>query len=217
MRPMLILFPAAGPPVPGLTHSRALGVAALIAWLVTAGMGAYMARAWIAGGGLRRRRAGGDELPPAVVLAHASLAVTGLLVWASYQAVGWTVLAWSAVALMAAAIGLGISTVTLLTPYPVRQPAGPGTAEASPPGPGPGRDPGPGHVPPRFPAHGADAGEGQAFEITDEMIAALLTSPPPPPAWWRSRLNLAALIPVVHGVGAITTFLLAVLTAIGAM
>jgi hypothetical protein len=47
------------------------------------------------------------------------------------------------------------------------------------------------------------------------MIAALLTSPPP--ARRRSRLNLAALIPVVHGVGAITTFLLAVLTVVGAM
>jgi hypothetical protein len=216
---MVMLFPVAVSPAPGLTHSRALGAAALIAWLVTASIGAYMARAWIAGGGLRRRRAGGDELPPAVVLAHASLAITGLLVWASYQAAGWTVLAWSAVALMTAAIGLGISTVTLLTPYPVRQPAVPGAAEAGPLGPGPGRDPGPVHVAPGAPAPGADAEEGPAFEITDEMIAAFLTSPPPPPppAWWRSRLNLAALIPVVHGVGAITTFLLAVLTAIGAM
>jgi hypothetical protein len=215
MRPTIILFPAAGPLAPGLTHSRVLGVAALIAWLVTASIGAYMARAWIAGGGLRRHRAGRDELPPAVVLAHASLAVTGLLVWAGYQAVGWTVLAWSAVALMTAAIGLGISTVTLLTPYPVRQPGGPGAAEASPPGPGSRRDPGPGHVPPGAPALGVDAGEGSAFEITDEMLAALLTSPPP--ARRRPGLNLAALIPVVHGAGAITTFLLAVLTVVGTM
>ena len=78
----------AGPP-----HPRALGVAVLITWLLTVSLGAYMARAWVGSGGLRRRRASDDDFPPAVLLGHASLAVTGLLLWASYLASGLTALA----------------------------------------------------------------------------------------------------------------------------
>src|SRR5258708_10274959 len=114
---MLGLDAPAGPP-----HPRALGVAALIAWTLTVSLGAYMARAWIGSGGLRRRRPADDDFPPGVLLGHASLALTGLLLWASYVASGLAVLAWVATGVIAAAIGLGVSTVTLWTPYPVRSP-----------------------------------------------------------------------------------------------
>jgi hypothetical protein len=97
-----------------------LGPAALVSWLLTAGIGGYMLRTWIAGGGLRRQRATGAGVPPAVVFGHAGAALTGLAVWASYLAAGWRPLAWAGVALIAAAIALGICTVTLWTPYPVR-------------------------------------------------------------------------------------------------
>ena len=47
------------------------------------------------------------------------------------------------------------------------------------------------------------------------MIASLLADPFP--ARRRSRLKLLPLIPVVHGFGALTTFMLAVLAAIGTL
>ena len=48
--------------------------------------------------------------------------------------------------------------------------------------------------------------------FTDEMIASMLADPFP--ARRRPRLKLVPLIPVVHGFGALTTFMLAVLAAI---
>ncbi|HEY4463256.1 MAG TPA: hypothetical protein VGN41_11385 [Streptosporangiaceae bacterium] len=170
-------------------HGRALGVAALVTWALTASLGAYMARAWIGSGGLRRRRAADDDFPPGVLLGHAGLAVTGLLLWASYVASGLAALAWAATGVIAAAIGLGVSTVTLWTPYPVRSPPR-----------------GPQDEPPGTP-------EPPAFEVTDEMLRALLSSPSPP----RRRRRPQALIPLFHGIGAITTFLLAILTAVGTL
>jgi hypothetical protein len=224
MRSMIANWPAAGPSAPvhigvlglaepaGQPHPRALGVAALIAWLLTVSLGAYMARAWVGSGGLRRRRASDDDFPPAVLLGHASLAVTGLLLWAGYLASGLAALAWAATGVLAAAIGLGVSTVTLWTPYPVRQPLGPrGTL------PEPGAGPGFGdaaHAAGDGPPHGPlDGPDPPAFEVTDEMLHALLSSPAPA----RRRRRPQALIPLFHGIGAITTFLLAVLTAVGTL
>jgi hypothetical protein len=237
MRSMIANWPAAGPSVPARVralgvaasvarpdgraagvaasaaqpHGRALGVAALVTWALTASLGAYMARAWIGSGGLRRRRAADDDFPPGVLLGHAGLAVTGLLLWASYVASGLAALAWAATGVIAAAIGLGVSTVTLWTPYPVRSPPPPGPAGSPGPGPGPGSAEraaghGPQDEPPGTP-------EPPAFEVTDEMLRALLSSPPPP----RRRRRPQALIPLFHGIGAITTFLLAILTAVGTL
>jgi hypothetical protein len=249
MRSMIANWPAAGPSVPARVralgvaasvarpdgraagvaasaaqpHGRALGVAALVTWALTASLGAYMARAWIGSGGLRRRRAADDDFPPGVLLGHAGLAVTGLLLWASYVASGLAALAWAATGVIAAAIGLGVSTVTLWTPYPVRSPPPPGPAGS------PGAAPGPASAeraaedgPPYMPPHGPPRGpqdeppgtpEPPAFEVTDEMLRALLSSPPPP----RRRRRPQALIPLFHGIGAITTFLLAILTAVGTL
>jgi manganese efflux pump family protein len=103
-----------------------LVLAALVSWLLTAAIGGYMLRTWIVRGGLRLRRAtkkwAGEAggVPPAVVFCHAGAALAGLAVWAGYLAAGWHPLAWAGVALISAAIALGICTVTLWTPYPVR-------------------------------------------------------------------------------------------------
>jgi hypothetical protein len=227
MRSMMANWPAAGPSAPahvralglagpsgpahigllglagpaGPPHPRGLGVAALITWTLTVSLGVYMARAWIGSGGLRRRRAADDDFPPGVLLAHASLALTGLLLWASYVASALAVLAWVATGVIAAAIGLGVSTVTLWTPYPVRSPPH-GPPDAPP------------HRPPHEPQHGPpDEPDPPAFEVTDEMLHALLSSPAPA----RRRRRPQALIPLFHGIGAITTFLLAILTAVGTL
>jgi hypothetical protein len=168
---------------------RPLGVAALIVWLLTVSIGAYMLRTWIARGGLRRQRTTGVGAPPALAFGHPGAALSGLAIWVSYLVTGLDALAWAGVALIMAAITLGISMVTLWTPYPVR-PAPEATAGA-----GPGEDP-------------------EAFTVTDEMIAGLLARPYP--VRRRRRLHLLPLIPAVHGFAALATFLLALYTAVSA-
>ena len=166
-----------------------MAIAAMIAWVVTASIGVYMLRTWVTRGGLRRQRATGAGVPPAVVFGHASAALTGLLIWLGFVKTRSDLLAWLGVAAVAAAIALGVCTVTLWTPYPV----------AVPPVPAP--------VPEATPA----AEDGT---VTDEMIASLLADPFP--ASRRPRLKLAGLVPVAHGFAALTTFMLAVLAAISA-
>ena len=191
-----------------------MAIAALVAWVLTASIGVYMLRTWVARGGLRRQRATGVGVPPAVVFGHASAALTGLVIWASFVKTRWDPLAWLGVVLITGAIALGVCTVTLWTPYPVVVPAeggkeGPGGWVPAKGGPGPsgsGVPPG-GGVPPR-----ADTGT-DAFTVTDEMIAGMLADPFP--ARRPQRLKLAAFIPVLHGFGALTTFMLAVFAAIG--
>jgi manganese efflux pump family protein len=200
------------------------GTAALIAWLTTAGIGVYMLRTWIARGGLRRQRATGVGVPPGVVFGHASAALTGLAVWIGFLGSGWHLLAWIGVVLICAAITLGICTVTLWTPYPVRPgpAAGEGTefAVASWPGwpsGGPARSGQPESGPGPTETQGTQASPAEhpdAFTVTDEMIARLLAEPPAVRP--RRRLHLLPLIPACHGFAAMTTFLLAVLAALTA-
>ena len=169
------------------------GLAALIAWLLTAGIGGYMLRTWVARDGLRRQRATGVGVPPAVVFGHAGAALVGLTVWISYLSSGWRPLAWIGVVLVCAAISLGICTVTLWTPYPVRPDPGPAqpAQPAQPAGP-----PGEHH---------------DMFTVTDEMIASLLAGPPPVR---QRRVHLLPLVPAAHGLAALTTFMLTVLAAL---
>jgi hypothetical protein len=206
-----------GAPAPGYMTSsaRPLAVAAVIAWVTTASIGVYMLRTWIVRGGLRRQRATGVGVPPALVFSHAGVALTGLLVWVGFVKTEWDPLGWLGVGLVTTAIGLGVCTVTLWTPYPVVVPEG-----------GPG-----GLVPPV--AGGSQAGSGgmgppgkegssprvntgtDPYTVTDEMIAELLANPFP--ASRRPRVKLAPFIPVVHGFAALATFMLAVLAAISAI
>src|SRR5438876_4569595 len=165
-----------------------MAIAAMIAWVVTASIGVYMLRTWVTRGGLRRQRATGAGVPPAVVFGHASTALTGLLIWLGFVKTRSDLLAWLGVAAVAGAIALGVCTVTLWTPYPVAVPPAAAAPEAPPP---------------------ADAGT-----VTDEMIASLLADPFP--ASRRPRVKLVPLIPVAHGFAALTTFMLAVLAAISA-
>ncbi len=178
--------------------------ATFICWLLTASLGAYMLRTWLARGGLRRERARPGGLPPQLIFGHASLAVFGLLVWVSYLATGTRALAWSAVGVLMITVGLGLSTVTLWTPYPARKP---GERRV------PALSDGPAVVVPDTPAGAAGMPEPPYFAITDELIARLIDEP-----FTRARhrpvtLNPAVLVPIAHGFAAIGTFVLAVMTA----
>ncbi len=177
---------------------RPLAIAAVTAWVLTASIGVYMLRTWVARGGLRRQRATGVGVPPAVVFGHASAALTGLVIWIVFVKTDWDPLAWLGVALIAAAVSLGVCTVTLWTPFPVVVP---------PPG-------GSGGVEPLQERGGLGGSSPQGEIVTDEMIASFLAEPAP--GRRASRVQLVPLIPVIHGFGALTTFMLAVLAAIGA-
>ncbi|MGH3258551.1 MAG: hypothetical protein ACRDOU_24675 [Streptosporangiaceae bacterium] len=169
------------------------GIAALILWLFTASIGAYMLRTWIARGGLRRQRTTGVGAPPGLVFSHPCAALSGLAIWVAYLATGVDTLAWLGVALIASAITLGICMVTLWTPYPVRADvARPAERE---------RQAASGEVP-------------DPFTVTDEMIASLLARPYQ--VRQQRRLALVPLVPVVHGFAAMATFALVVVSAVGA-
>jgi hypothetical protein len=100
-------------------------------------------------------------------------------------------------------IALGLCTVTLWTPYPARRP---GERRAP-------TDESP-VVVPDDPAGAADSPDPTDSLITDEMIAQLLAEPLGPGRHRPIRPNPEVLVPVAHGFAAISTFLLAVMTAI---
>jgi hypothetical protein len=199
---------------------RTLAFVTLGTWLFDAASGGYMLRTWIAHGGLKRQRAS-DRLAPRVVFGHFGVASTGLLVWVSYLASRWIVLAWLAVGLLMVVIGLGVSTVTVWTPFPAhRADAGTGPNDA-----GGGR-------PAHDDAFATPAEEALTGGPTDEMLNRALTDDvllsqlvedvvarardAPSRAARRHRAQLAILIPASHGLAAITTMILAVLTAASA-
>ncbi len=225
------------------THSMTLGVATLLCWLFTATAGAYMLRRVAAHGGLGKQRAVRGGLSPRVLIGHFSLALSGLVSWVFYLATGWVPLAWLGVGLLMPAIGFGICTVTLWTPYP-RSPGGgqpgpgfspEGTTGRRPPGPLPGTgwerpaahaedDGGHGLLP--APRHDAVRGrltdamlaraltdEALAARLIDEVIATLSDQSP---LARKRRVYPVAVIPLAHGLGAMATFVLAVMSAISA-
>ncbi|HZC41703.1 MAG TPA: hypothetical protein VE343_13580, partial [Streptosporangiaceae bacterium] len=119
----------------GTSLSQVLGPITLATWLLTASIGAYMLRRLVTRNGLRRQRRRPGGLSPRVLYAHFSLALTGLAVWLSYLLTGWPALAWIAVGVVMPAIGLGLSTVTLWTPFP-DPPVGSGAGRPRTGGPG---------------------------------------------------------------------------------
>ena len=199
----------AGPGAPSPGH-RVLAVITLISWLLTASIGAYMLSGWIGSGGVGKQRADKGGLSPSVVLGHASLATTGLALWAAYTLTRWAPLAWSGVLVLMPAIGLGLSTVTLLTPFPA--PDSPGRAGAGGQLAAPAEDVLASRVTDSTLTR-ALTDAALARRLVDEVLAGAAAPDPPP----RARGHAAALIPASHGVLALTTFLLAVLTAVGSV
>ncbi len=192
--------------------ARGLGIAALTTWLIDAGSGLYMLWTWISRGGLRRQRSS-DRLAPRVVFGHFGMASTGLLVWVSFLVSGLHILAWLAVGLLMLVIGFGISTVTLWTPFPAQR-AGEQDARADP-------DAASAFATPEV-MSGRVTDEMLAQALNDEVLLArlidgVLASVPADPSRSerRPRPHLSTIVPAGHGLAAIATFVLAVLTAVG--
>ncbi len=187
-----------------------MGVAALVSWLLTESLGAWMLRALIAAG-LRRPAAQPARMSLPVLFWHAGLAGCGLACWAIFVGTGSAVPAWLAVGILAPAIGLGISTVTIWTPFPART-----AGAAGGPGP-PGAPAGPGPADPV--SDDTIAGALADVDLTARLIDDLLASAfagEGDQARGQSR-PARVLIPAAHGVLAIATFLLVVLAAVGAL
>jgi hypothetical protein len=95
-------------------------VAALLAWLATAGSGGWILIRWRrAGGRLARPRGAADTAaPPAVILGHVGLGLLGLALWTLFIVTGWAALAWISVALLACVAGLGMTVLFSGLPRP---------------------------------------------------------------------------------------------------
>ena len=80
---------------------------ALIAWLLTAGGGFVLFAIWLSRGGLRQREEG--RIKPVLLLGHAALAATGLVLWIVYVATDSDALAWISFVLLLVVAGLGFT------------------------------------------------------------------------------------------------------------
>jgi hypothetical protein len=197
-------------------HDPALAIATLVCWAFTASLGALMLRSLIARDGLRRQLGVRGGLHPGVLVAHFSLALTGLVTWICYLVTAAEPVAWIAVGLLVPGIGMGITTVTLWTPYP--HPAGIAQPAEESPGHGP-----PVPAPPTEKAvRGRLTDEALARTLADEaltrkLIDDMIASLPAEAAQEakKPKSSSAGLIPIVHGLGAVVTFALAVVTAAG--
>jgi len=214
-----------------MPSGHALPFYALVSWLLTELLGAAMVRGWIAGGGMRaarQRPARPDAMSLPVLAGHAGLNLAGLTCWICFVVSGAPALAWVALAFMAPAIGLGISTVTIWTPYPGgRRDTGgsaePGSAESRSPerstaerGPGdsePGRLPAQSRVMPEDELKRRLSDDELAAQLVEELLGRSFAQPPARTVTWSWR----PLVPLGHGVLAIVTFLLAVLAAIASI
>jgi hypothetical protein len=158
-------------------------------------------------------------LPPQLIFGHAVAAVAGLLIWASFLASGVRPLAWAAVGLLMTAIGLGLCTVTLWTPYPARKPGRPRDLRLAdrhflPDQAADQEEGSPEPLPPAMARVTPEPDDLVAIEVTDEMIARLLAEPVRARRPRPVRPDPAVLVPVAHGFAAIGTFVLAVMSAI---
>jgi hypothetical protein len=176
-----------------------LEIAALVAWLATESLGAIMLRGWFARGGtigIHRRPGQPEGMSLPILAGHAGLNLVGLFCWILFLLSGAKVLSFVAIGFMAPAIGLGISTVTIWTPYPGGRPKPDQPSDV---------------VPDELVKRALeDDALGQA--LVDELLDRNLGHQPTRTGW-----SLRPLIPAGHGVLAIITFLLATLAAIAAL
>ena len=86
-----------------------MDIAALVAWIVTAGGGFVLFGTWIARGGPQQARTGESKIPPVLIGGHLLLAATGLVLWIAYVATDTDGLAWAAFVLLLPVALLGFA------------------------------------------------------------------------------------------------------------
>jgi hypothetical protein len=82
---------------------------ALIAWVLTAGLGFVLLGIWLARGGMQQQRDLGNRIRPPLILSHFLLAATGLVLWIIYVISDSDALAWIAFILLLVVAVLGFT------------------------------------------------------------------------------------------------------------
>ena len=188
----------------GMGSSHSLALTALGVWLLAELLGAYMLRNWVTSGAARRRHEQPEGMSLPVLLGHAGLNLAGLSCWIGFVVTGSAIPAWLGICLLVPGIGLGVSTVSVWTPYPVARRAAGQPADDRPRVRA---------IPDHVLARSLDD-EAAAARLVDELIARNLAAESTEPR--TLRLDPRTVVPVAHGVLAIATFLLVVLAAISA-
>ncbi|GGU91867.1 hypothetical protein GCM10010260_27970 [Streptomyces filipinensis] len=106
-----------------------MDVFVLGAWLLTAGLGGYLATVWVRHGGLRQRTPGVTRLPLWLVLGHVALAVAGVAAWTAYVVGGVRSSAWAACAVVLIVAAFGVMMLLRWLPSSGRHSHGGATAE----------------------------------------------------------------------------------------
>jgi hypothetical protein len=97
-----------------------MGTASVIAWILTAGGGAFMLAKWVGGGGHQKPSA--THLPPGAVFGHFALAALGLVLWIIYLVTDNDPVGWVALALLIPVVILGVVMVARWLPARRGQP-----------------------------------------------------------------------------------------------
>ena len=114
---------------------------ALIAWFVTALWGLYMLAVWLIENDAINQRNRTSRLPLPVILAHVTLAVSGLVVWVTYLLLDRDALAWTALGILGGIAVIGFTMFARwipvyrsqgVMPQPVPVPVGAGLEPAEP-------------------------------------------------------------------------------------
>jgi hypothetical protein len=93
-----------------------MGVAALLAWLVTAFGGLYLLAVWLIENDATQRGTARTRLPGPVIFGHVLLALTGLVVWVIYLLSDTKMLGWAALGVLALIATLGLTMFTRWIP-----------------------------------------------------------------------------------------------------
>src|SRR6266700_2032939 len=93
-----------------------MGIAALISWLVTGFVGLYLAAVWLIENDVTRRGAAASRLPGPIILGHALLALTGLVVWVVYLLSDSHLLGWTSLVTLLLIVTLGLTMFTRWIP-----------------------------------------------------------------------------------------------------
>jgi hypothetical protein len=88
-----------------------MALAALITWVLTAGLGFFMLGTWVSNGGTRTDGSGTSHFRPPVVFGHFLLAAAGLVVWVVYLVTDSQALAWAAFVDLLVVAGIGDTLV----------------------------------------------------------------------------------------------------------
>jgi hypothetical protein len=98
-----------------------MGIAALVAWVLTAGGGSVLLSRWIAAGGLRQQADRATRFPAGLVFGHFGLAAAGLVLWIVYLLLDVDALTWVAFAVLVVVAALGFTMFSRWLPS--RRPA----------------------------------------------------------------------------------------------